>query len=101
MAQATGPSTLYNSLTLLELNGALSAEVLTRAFGDVVDHHRVLRARFHPADGAVALRIRESADYALARLDLPGLDLAGAERILHDRLNRPFDLEAGPSSTPP
>ncbi|MFD3328003.1 D-alanine--poly(phosphoribitol) ligase subunit DltA [Streptomyces sp. NPDC058701] len=96
MAQATGPSTLYNSLTLLELSGPLSADILTTAFVDVVDHHRVLRSRFHPADRTVVLRTRATEDYALARLELPGLDLAGAERILHDRLNRPFDLETGP-----
>ncbi|MFD8790743.1 D-alanine--poly(phosphoribitol) ligase subunit DltA [Streptomyces vinaceus] len=96
MAQATGPSTLYNSLTLLELSGTLSAETLATAFADVVGHHRTLRARFDRADGSIVLRIREAEDYALARLDLPGLDLAGAERILNTRLSRPFDLETGP-----
>ncbi|MFI2630920.1 D-alanine--poly(phosphoribitol) ligase subunit DltA [Streptomyces collinus] len=96
MAQATGPSTLYNSLTLLDLSGPLSADILTAAFDDVVGHHRVLRSRFHAADETVVLRGRATEDYALARLHLPGLDIAGAERILHDRLNRPFDLETGP-----
>jgi pristinamycin I synthase-3/4 len=96
LAKTFGPSTLYNSLMLLELTGPLSAGALRTAFRDVVEHHRVLRARFHADGDSVTLRIRDTEQYALAQLELPGLDLAGAERILHDRLNRPFDLESGP-----
>jgi amino acid adenylation domain-containing protein len=96
MARLSGPSTLYNSLMLLDLTGPLAPDALKGAFTDVVAHHRVLRAHFEAVGDAVVLRTRGEQDFALAHLEVPGLDREGAERILCDRLNRPFDLETGP-----
>ncbi|MEU3024077.1 D-alanine--poly(phosphoribitol) ligase subunit DltA [Nocardiopsis alba] len=96
MDQASGPSTLYNSLLLLELAGPLSVPAMRTAFSRVVDHHRVLRSHFRDDEGTLTLRVLPGDGLALAHLDVPGVDMAGAERILYDRINRPFDLGTGP-----
>jgi amino acid adenylation domain-containing protein len=96
VARGSGPSTLYNSLMLLELTGQVSADSLRDAFQQVLGHHPILRSYFHEEAGRVLLRQRDPGDFILARIEAPGLDAAGAERILSGRLNRPFALESGP-----
>ena len=96
MAQASGPSSLYNSLLLVEFTGPLVPETVQAAFADVFAHHRVLRSYFDDTGGKLTMRFRATADFALAEVRLPGADRAGAERFLLDRLNRPFDLAKGP-----
>ena len=96
MAQGSGPSTLYNSVLLLELTGRVAVDSLRNAFQRVVEHHSVLRSHFHDEAGVVTLRFRDPGDYPLTHIEVPGLDAEGAERLLAEQLNRPFDLASGP-----
>ncbi|MFC4851894.1 condensation domain-containing protein [Actinophytocola glycyrrhizae] len=96
IAKASGPSTLYNTTLLLELTGSLVVAALRAAFDQVVAHHGVLRSHFREEDGIVYLRLRDDMDFALPQMEIPGLTRERAERILMERINRPFELETGP-----
>ncbi|MEV4148823.1 condensation domain-containing protein [Amycolatopsis sp. NPDC049691] len=96
IAKASGPSTLYNTTLLLELTGPLVVTALRTAFEQVVAHHGVLRSHFREEDGTVFLRLRDSMDFTLSQMEIPGLTRERAERILMERINRPFELETGP-----
>lgn len=96
MAKSSGPSTLYNTTMLLELTGPLSVGALRAAFERVVAHHEVLRSYFSDEAGAIRIRLREASDLTLSYLEIPGLSRERAERVLMERINRPFNLETGP-----
>lgn len=96
IAKSSGPSTLYNTTLLLELTGPLSVSALRTAFQQVVAHHQVLRSYFEEEGDSVFIRLRDAADLTLSYLEIPGLTPERAERLLIERINRPFDLATGP-----
>ncbi|HEV2734161.1 MAG TPA: condensation domain-containing protein, partial [Longimicrobiaceae bacterium] len=91
---------LYNVPTVLLLEGALDADALARALGEIVGRHEVLRTVFDVEEGEpvqVVLPWRP--------LELPVLDVSGRteeerqaelERRADAGAKRAFDLAAGP-----
>ncbi|WP_405812055.1 condensation domain-containing protein [Streptomyces sp. NBC_01520] len=96
IAKSSGPSTLYNTTLLLELTGPLSVSALRTAFQQVVSHHQVLRSYFEEEGDTVFVRLRDASDLMLSQIEIPGLSPERAERLLIERINRPFDLATGP-----
>ncbi|UUU25946.1 condensation domain-containing protein [Streptomyces sp. DSM 40750] len=96
IAKSSGPSTLYNTTLLLELTGPLSVSALRTAFQQVVAHHQVLRSYFEEEGDTVFIRLRDASDLTLSYMEIPGLSPERAERLLIERINRPFDLATGP-----
>ncbi|MFF3975116.1 amino acid adenylation domain-containing protein [Streptomyces rubiginosohelvolus] len=86
-----GPSSTYNGAAVLRISGALDAEVLRAALGDVAERHEALRTVFPEADGQPYQHVRPAAE---ARPEVTVETLPEAE--LADAVDRavrhPFDL---------
>ncbi|PWU11731.1 MAG: hypothetical protein C5B50_22825 [Verrucomicrobia bacterium] len=114
-------SALYNVPIATRISGSLDLSVLQRSLQAIIDRHESLRTRFvwngdGPAqivDSAVALDVRPL-DLVTSKGEpqhlhqLPGSEREGqwsvvsgqwspaVQRVVHDEVNRPFDLTAGP-----
>jgi amino acid adenylation domain-containing protein/non-ribosomal peptide synthase protein (TIGR01720 family) len=90
----------YNHPFALRLTGALDAEALERALGEVVRRHEVLRTTFQERDGAPVQVVTPFAGFALPVDDLSPLprDERQAEALRRAAAEAalPFDLAAGP-----
>jgi len=93
-------SPAYNIPLAERLRGEISAELLARAFAEVVRRHEALRITFAATDGQPAQVIAPADAPPLPVVDLS--DLPNAERegrarqIAEEEAFRPFDLETGP-----
>ena len=93
-------SPAYNLAAALRLAGGLSLPALSRAVGEIVRRHEVLRTRYAEEDGEPVQRIDPAPAIRLPIADLSSLkDRAREEESL--RLStaeslRPFDLSRGP-----
>ncbi|MBI0329352.1 non-ribosomal peptide synthetase [Burkholderia plantarii] len=88
-------SAAYNMSGELRLDGALDAEALRLALGDVVRAHDVLRARFELGDEGEALQIVEAEREIALPLSVCE-SAAELDRVTRDVAQAPFDLETGP-----
>jgi amino acid adenylation domain-containing protein len=93
-------SPFYNVPAALRLSGALHAEALERALGEVVRRHEALRTVFEERDGVPAQVVAPFTGFVLAREDWTEIEGPEREEVLRARLAaaaaRPFDLVAGP-----
>ncbi len=93
-------SPLYNVPVAWRLRGALDADALERALGEVVRRHEVLRTVFAAEEGEPVQVVLPYAGLALTTLDLAALPAGEreteAERRVAAEAARPFDLAAGP-----
>ncbi|HEY2737971.1 MAG TPA: amino acid adenylation domain-containing protein, partial [Thermoanaerobaculia bacterium] len=94
---------LYNIPIALRLHGPLSVAVLSRALGEVVRRHEVLRTVFPSAGGRARQVILPPPllnTVAVPLVDLTGLSPAlrqpEAEGLVTEEARRPFDLARGP-----
>ena len=87
-------SAMYNIPLALSLAGALDADALARALGEIVRRHEALRTRFATVDGEPVQVIGEAAEVPLARVD--AADEGRFREVADAEAARPFDLEAGP-----
>ncbi|MCP4656201.1 MAG: hypothetical protein GY856_12380, partial [bacterium] len=97
-------SSLYNIPTLFHLTGRLDRGALTRALGEIVRRHEVLRTRFEAVAGmpdSDPIQVIEP----LPELPFPLVDLAGLEEparraaaveLARREARRPFDLTRAP-----
>ncbi|HEV2149936.1 MAG TPA: AMP-binding protein, partial [Longimicrobiaceae bacterium] len=88
-------STAYNIPLALRAAGALDADALGRAFGEIVRRHEVLRSVFASVDGRPVQVVRPAGEWALATGDVSGLPAgerdAAARRIAAAEAGAPFD----------
>ena len=101
MNQVAPGSPVYNVFQALHVTGPLSAPVLERCLLEVIRRHEVLRTRFATArDGRPVQIVEPEPRFALARIDLSGLDpgLAGqaARQLARAESRRPFQLARTP-----
>src|SRR5207237_9803454 len=101
-----GPA-VFSLPAVLECRGSLDVDALSRALGEVVRRHEVLRARFVDAGGAPEQIVEPAGPSFVSQLlaplavaDLTGLAApereAEADRRTAAETARPFDLAAGP-----
>ncbi|MFT3906593.1 MAG: amino acid adenylation domain-containing protein [Steroidobacteraceae bacterium] len=90
--------TAYNVAGAVQIDGALNAVLLSRAFSQVVQRHEILRTRYPTIDGGASLRI-----VAATEISLPVLDLTAEADAVQAALHRasklarqPFDIAADP-----
>jgi amino acid adenylation domain-containing protein len=90
-------STAYSIPAALDLRGELDIPALTRALGDLVARHDVLRLRIVSQGGTPSPRHLPPFD-PLTREDVSAASdpLAEAEHVGREHAGRPFDLESGP-----
>ncbi|HVR98951.1 MAG TPA: amino acid adenylation domain-containing protein [Thermoanaerobaculia bacterium] len=93
-------SPLYNLPAALRLDGALDAEALSHALGEIVRRHESLRTTFPAVDGEPVQRVHSWEGFSLPRVDLTGLGEEEARRLALEDAARPFDLERGPLFRP-
>ncbi|AOW95020.1 non-ribosomal peptide synthetase [Rhodococcus sp. WMMA185] len=75
LSEWSGGKNRFNQAVLLNTPAGTSTEVLGRALHGVLDHHDGLRQRLtRHAPGVWSLEITESAELALRRIDVTGLD---------------------------
>ncbi|MDB4951685.1 MAG: tycC3 [Gemmatimonadetes bacterium] len=90
----------FNLPITLRLRGALDADALRRALGEITRRHAVLRAVFGEAGGRPVQRFSPAGQMPLPREDLSSLDPGAREaeivRLVRAEAVRPFDLAAGP-----
>ncbi|HEX8243592.1 MAG TPA: condensation domain-containing protein, partial [Longimicrobium sp.] len=93
-------SAVYNVPAGVRLRGALDADALQRALGEVVRRHEALRTVFADRDGVPVQQVAPFAGFTLPVEDLSGLGGAEREAAVRRRgeeeAERPFDLAAGP-----
>ncbi|MQY05075.1 condensation domain-containing protein [Actinomadura macrotermitis] len=93
-------SPAYNVALILELRGALRADLLHTAINEVVRRHDALRTVFPSEAGEPWQAVLESLEIPLPVVDLEGLDAAareaGLDRLAQNEARRLFDLESGP-----
>ncbi len=93
-------SASYNLSAAVRLTGALNAQALEAALGEVVRRHEALRATFAHADGQPELGVNAPGPFALERVDLRAAPESEREAALQERAaeeaRRPFDLARGP-----
>jgi len=98
--QLAGTGTLYSIPVARRLGGALDAEALERALGEIVRRHEALRTVFREVDGALEQVIAPFSGFALPVEDLSERGDAEREaeamRRAAEDAARPFDLSAGP-----
>jgi amino acid adenylation domain-containing protein len=91
-------SAVYNVPAAVRLRGALDADALERALGEIVRRHEALRTTFAERDGARVQVIHPFAGFTLPVEELSGD--ADAEEAVRERVAaeaaRSFDLERGP-----
>src|SRR6185369_13254608 len=99
----TPGTAVFNLPAVLECRGSLDVNALSRALGEGVRRHEVLRARFVDAGGAPEQVVEPAGPpfvSPLAVADLTGLAApereAEADRRAAEEVARPFDLAAGP-----
>ncbi|HEX2079996.1 MAG TPA: amino acid adenylation domain-containing protein, partial [Longimicrobium sp.] len=66
-------SAFYNVATALRISGALDAEALERALGEIVRRHEALRTRFPQVEGAPVQEVEPFAGFALDLHDLTAI----------------------------
>jgi amino acid adenylation domain-containing protein len=93
-------SAFYNIPAALRLSGALDADALGRALGEIVRRHEALRTTFPEADGRPVQVVHPFAGFRMPveELSAPGPEAREAHvrhRAAEDAA-RPFDLAAGP-----
>jgi surfactin synthase thioesterase subunit/MFS family permease len=88
----------YHIAFARRLSGPLDVAALRRAMGAVTDRHDILRTRYPSLDGVPYQRVDPPDEFVLEERDLTGLPAgdreAAARRVLVDRIDAPFDLEA-------
>src|SRR5688572_2638188 len=93
-------SAIYNVPLALRVSGELAVEVLEASLREVIRRHEVLRTRFELRNGEAEQVIDEQVEFKLAVEDLSGLELAAAERAVHElaraEAQQGFDLSSGP-----
>jgi amino acid adenylation domain-containing protein len=92
-------SAVYNVPAGLRLRGALDADALERALGEVARRHEALRTTLAERDGARVQVVHPFAGFALPVEELPGEEAereAAARGRMEAEAARPFDLERGP-----
>jgi non-ribosomal peptide synthase protein (TIGR01720 family) len=83
-------SHFWDQAILLDVDPSVDAAVLSRALGDLLVHHDVLRSRFRRADGRWVQHVPETAP------DVPVLVVAGDTAQAIAAAQRCIDLESGP-----
>ena len=86
-------SALYNVPCALRLQGALDADALERALGEIVRRHEALRTTFAEADGAPVQVIAPFTGFTLPAEDVGAHHVP---RLAAEDAARPFDLTKGP-----
>ncbi|HEX2094837.1 MAG TPA: condensation domain-containing protein, partial [Longimicrobiaceae bacterium] len=93
-------SAAYNVSLALRVSGALDADALGRALGEVMRRHESLRTVFASVGGRPVQVVRPAGEWALAVDDVSGLPAeereAAARRMAEAEAGAPFDLAAGP-----
>ncbi|MEV4530643.1 amino acid adenylation domain-containing protein [Streptosporangium sp. NPDC049304] len=84
----------YNVYLVRLLGGPLVPAALTRALTDLLARHESLRTRFAEEEGVPWAVVEEASAPRIEWLDSGGHE--EAERLVTERANTPFDLEAGP-----
>ncbi|HET9899266.1 MAG TPA: amino acid adenylation domain-containing protein [Streptosporangiaceae bacterium] len=76
----------------VRIKGDLDEAALTRAFGDILARHEVLRTRYAVIDGEPVQCIAERPELPVSRRQvMPGED---TDTLIDSELRRPFDLES-------
>ncbi len=90
----------YNMPSAYRLVGHLDVAALAACWQEILRRHEVLRTSFPSKDGRPYQRIEPNWCWAIPLVDLTALSSAerGDEtrRLLHDEVERPFDLTQGP-----
>lgn len=88
----------YNVYRVLSVQGLVDIDVLQRCLDEIVRRHEVLRTTFPPSDGVPALRVHRSLKVPITVVDVTegGDGIVQVERLAHEEIARPFDLEHGP-----
>ncbi|SFF36086.1 amino acid adenylation domain-containing protein [Nannocystis exedens] len=90
----------WNMNALVRLRGRLDVGALTRALGELLRRHEILRTTYVEQDGAPVQVVGAPQPVALAHLDLASIAEtepdAAVARLAADEARRPFDLERGP-----
>jgi amino acid adenylation domain-containing protein len=98
--QLEGGSTQYNMPTALQLSGRVDADALSRALGEIVRRHQVLRTTYADDGGQPVQIVHPPAPFDLQRIDLRDVPGDARERALHERCSEaagaPFDLARDP-----
>ncbi|WP_420130066.1 amino acid adenylation domain-containing protein [Longimicrobium sp.] len=93
-------NTVYSRPLALRLRGALNADALRRALGELVRRHEVLRTVYAERDGVPVQIVRPAGEFTVPVTDLEGMDPdareAEARRLVAADALRPWDLAAGP-----
>ncbi len=93
--------TAYNLPRVFELEGALDADAMERAFQALIARHAILRTRFFERDGATVQEAQAGVEFALERIDLSALAPAPRKQQLDALVQRTaehvFDLAAAPA----
>ena len=63
-------SAAYNVAGAIRIEGSLDIEAFTRAFGEVMDRHEILRSNYATVDGAPKLKIRDPAAFPVRLIDI-------------------------------
>ena len=91
---------IYQVLSTISIKGNLSAEILERAFADVVRRHEPFRTHFLNVDGELRQIIKDDINIPLTEIDLTSFPEtereAEAKQLIRADAGRPFDLNSGP-----
>ncbi|MBS0419136.1 MAG: AMP-binding protein [Proteobacteria bacterium] len=90
----------YNVAVRWQLLGHIDAQILERAWREVIARHEVLRTRFLEVDGKPIQRVSPGSSFSLGVIDLTSLPETEAaeegDRIGLIEARAPFDLGSGP-----
>jgi amino acid adenylation domain-containing protein len=90
----------YNVPAAVRVPGAIDANVLERAFQEVVRRHETLRTRFVLIQGEPQQVIEDTFNFQLAFVDLSAASVADREEqaklLAREEARQPFDLSRGP-----
>jgi len=93
-------SVAYNVPLAFLLDGGLDETALAESLQEIVRRHEVLRTTFSARDGIPLQVIHAATPLTLMTVDLRDLPdnkkENGAKKIIHEALQKPFDLEQGP-----
>jgi amino acid adenylation domain-containing protein len=100
LAQLHGDASEYNMSAAVQVEGALDADRLQRAFTQLVARHEALRTVFVTLDGEPRQSFTAPQTMPLHRLDLGHVPeaarRAALEHAANEHVARPFSLEQGP-----